>query len=617
VRRLSVSLLFLYVPAVAFGQQLGSLKTVAAPSVPNLERYVRDRSVLLVLGKALFWDMQVGSDGRTACGACHFHAGADHRRQNQLSNPDGPFEPNHQLVAEDFPFRRFADPADNRSAVVHDTGQRAGSSGMFSRTFSALTNSGAEAGLDAVDMPAFRIGGLNIRQVTTRNTPSVINAAFQVRAFRDGRASDIFTGRTSFGDSDPRANAVAVVDGRLGREKVRLENSSLASQAVSPPVNSVEMSYAGRTWPTIGRKLLHLRPLATQTVAHDDSVLGPYVNQCCRGLDPSYTYLSLVRAAFQPPYWNSDQLVDEDGSLPQPGSSGQFTIAEFNFSLFFGVAIQAYESTLIAADTPFDRFMAGEPDALTSEEKSGFLVYQTRAFCQFCHSGPELTRASFSAAGALGAVDSVLIGKPGSLQYLFSDTGFFHTGVRPAIEDPGLDMMDDFHVAVSVAARNSDTPLGIAGAFKVPGLRNVEFTGPYFHNGGQASLEQVVDFYTRGGDFTDSPVLPVEIISVPLAAVERGDLVTFLRSLSDERVRFERAPFDHPELCVPIGYADSPHADPVFPFSAVDTWAGVPAVGRNGNQVPLQTFEELLMGIGAGGQRAHSLTDACTIPLPE
>jgi hypothetical protein len=373
------------------------------------------------------------------------------------------------------------------------------------------------------------------------------------------------------------------------------------------------MSYAGRTWPAIGRKLLALRPLATQTVAPDDGVLGPYVNRCCRGLDPSYTYLSLVRAAFQPAYWNSDQLVDESGDSPQPGSSGRFTIAEINFSLFFGLAVQAYESTLIADDTPFDRFMAGERDALTSEEKSGFLVYQTRAFCQFCHSGPELTRASISATRALGTVDSVLAGKPGSLQYLFSDTGFFHTGVRPAFEDPGLDMTDDFQVAISLAARNSDTPLGIAGAFKVPGLRNVEFTGPYFHNGGQASLEQVVDFYARGGDFPDSPTLPVEINPVPLTASDRADLVVFLKSLSDDRVRFERAPFDHPGLCVPIGYAAAPPTDPAFPASALDRWAGIPAVGRKGNAMPLQTFEELLKGIGVDGSRAHTLTDPCTI----
>ncbi len=42
---------------------------------------------LIVLGKALFWDVQVGSDGRTACATCHFHAGADHRVTNQIAGP--------------------------------------------------------------------------------------------------------------------------------------------------------------------------------------------------------------------------------------------------------------------------------------------------------------------------------------------------------------------------------------------------------------------------------------------------------------------------------------------------------------------------------------------------
>src|SRR5262245_53164690 len=104
------------VPVLA--QALGSLRSVPIPEPPNLNRYVRDRAALLVLGKALFWDMQLGSDGRTACASCHFHAGADHRAQNQLSNPGGAFPVNHLQVPEDFPFRILADPADNRSRVM-------------------------------------------------------------------------------------------------------------------------------------------------------------------------------------------------------------------------------------------------------------------------------------------------------------------------------------------------------------------------------------------------------------------------------------------------------------------------------------------------------------------
>src|SRR5947209_750160 len=103
MRALAFALLALYFPTVTYGQAFESLKGGRPPSPPNLDRYVRDSSMLLVLGKALFWDMQVGSDGRTACATCHFHAGADHRAQNQLSNPGGTLESNHQLLWDDFP----------------------------------------------------------------------------------------------------------------------------------------------------------------------------------------------------------------------------------------------------------------------------------------------------------------------------------------------------------------------------------------------------------------------------------------------------------------------------------------------------------------------------------
>ncbi len=588
----------------------GSLKSVPVPPIAGLDRYVRDPQTLTVLGKSLFWDMQVGSDGHTACGTCHFHAGADHRARNQLSNPHAAFEPNHLLAPDDFPFRVFADPTNNQSAVLRDSSRRTGSAGIVRRTFSGLTGGSAEAGADSNGAPEFQLGGLSLRQVTTRNAASVINAAFNARNFRDGRASGIFTGRTPFGDSDQRANVLAVINGQLTPERVRLENSSLASQAVAPPVNPSEMSYEGRTWPELGRKLLAARPLAGQSIAPDDSLLGPYVNPNGRGMAPGYTYRTLVEAAFQPAYWNSTQTVDESGNAAASG----FAVAEYNFPLFFGLAIQAYESTLLADDTPFDRFIAGDQGALTTQQKAGFLDFQTSAFCQFCHTGPELTRASASFLTNNGPVDTVVSGRNGSFQVLFADTGFLNTGVRPASEDSGLDGTDDFGLPFSIAKQQGANPLAIGAAFKVPGLRNVEFTGPYFHNGSQATLEQVIDFYTRGGDFPDSPGLAVEMLPLALDAGQRVEIVAFLKSLSDGRVRYERAPFDHPELCAPVGYPDTPVADPVNPAIAQDIWAGIPAVGAGGNAVPLQTFDELLRGVGSDGSRAHTLADACTIP---
>ncbi|MHC5828507.1 MAG: cytochrome c peroxidase, partial [Nostoc sp.] len=64
---------------------LASLKTVSVPEPDNLGDFVKDKVAAIKLGKALFWDMQVGSDGKTSCATCHFHAGADSRSKNQIS----------------------------------------------------------------------------------------------------------------------------------------------------------------------------------------------------------------------------------------------------------------------------------------------------------------------------------------------------------------------------------------------------------------------------------------------------------------------------------------------------------------------------------------------------
>jgi hypothetical protein len=83
----------------------------------------------------------------------------------------------------------------------------------------------------------------------------------------------------------------------------------------------------------------------------------------------------------------------------------------------------------------------------------------------------------------------------------------------------------------------------------------VELTGPYFHNGGAATLQQVVEFYSRGGNF---PALNIDnldplILELKFSPAEEAELVAFLKSLTDERVRNMSAPFDHPELFVPNG----------------------------------------------------------------
>lgn len=517
-----------------------SLRTVPVPQATNTGDYVRDRAALTVLGKALFWDMQLGSDGRTACATCHFHAGADHRSQNQLSNPNFAFPANIALTSADFPFHALADPTSNNSRVLHDNSSRFGSAGIFNRKFTAINLTSGDDGYDLATAAAFAVNGLNVRQVTTRNAPSVFNAVFNARNFWDGRALNTFTLTGS-------------------------TNASLASQAVGPPTNSVEMAYDGLTWPVLGQRMLALNPLRLQRIAADDSLLGPFANPNGPGFAAPISYLSLVQAAFAPAYW---QTAPED-----------------NFQLFFAMALQAYQTTLVSDDTPFDRFAAGDTTALTGQEQAGLNLFRGRAQCSACHTGAEFTLAS------VGGLNRRNNNNRNNNNNSVGDTGFFRTGVSPLAEDIGL----------------------LAGAFKTPGLRNVEFTGPYFHNGGQATLEQVVEFYNRGGDFPQGGV-DNDIRRLNLSVNERAQLVAFLKSLSDDRVRFQRAPFDHPALCVPNGATDlAQTSDARFTISAADRWAAIPATGKAGAAVPLQSFAELLDGIGADGSRANALNQACAI----
>jgi cytochrome c peroxidase len=168
----------------------------------------------------------------------------------------------------------------NRSDVV-------GSAGVVRQTFVDVTDGSAvDTGTASGAAGVFTLGGLNVRQVTSRNTPSVINAVFNLRNFWDGRANNVFNAATPFGAADARAEVLVATGRALGPEVVRLDGSSLASQAAGPPLNAIEMSLDSRAWPDLGRKMLSLTPLGRQNVAADDSVLGPFANLDGAGLLP-------------------------------------------------------------------------------------------------------------------------------------------------------------------------------------------------------------------------------------------------------------------------------------------------------------------------------------------
>jgi len=580
-----------------------SLARIPTPEPDNLYSFVRDRSAAIALGKALFWDMQVGSDGVVSCASCHFHAGADSRSVNQL-NPgtiagDNSFQvgpPNYQLSAADFPFHRLSDPNNRHSSVLFDANDVASSQGVFNGDFRNIVLGSAEDKVFYFLDNIFVADGLSVRRVEPRNTPTVINAVFNFRNFWDGRAQEDFNGVTPFGARDPNA-FVMRSDGALVR--VSLNKSSLASQAVGPPLSPDEMSGRRRSWPDVGRKMFSLPPLAKQTVAGDDSVLGPYDNPYGNGLAGHITYRGLVEQAFQPEWWQNNTTLDERG----------FSQIERNFSLFWGIALQMYQATLRSDQTPFDRFMDGDDYAMTDQQFDGLDVFTGPGKCNACHSGAEFTKASFRNV-VNEKIERMIMGDGGVAVY---DNGFYNIGVRPTQEDLGVGGLDPFGNPLSFTRffqrfgpfpfiyGEDGAPNGpldpneraaVDGAFKTPGLRNVELTAPYFHNGGQFSLRQVVDFYNRGGDFHEANIanLDPDIEYLGLSEYQKNALVAFLRALTDERVRYHRAPFDHPSLQITTGHHNPAQDRGDGTQRAIDLIGDVQAVGAGGLGAPLQNF---------------------------
>ena len=821
-------------------------------SVDGAGGFVKDQRAAILLGKALFWDQQAGSED-VACGTCHYHAGADNRSRNQLSpgieGGNDVFDPtgsggqgtNHTLAPDDFPFHKLADLDDRDSVVFFDTDDVVFSAGTFAADFNDIVSGDSIDDCTSVSPDPFGFviqsggGTLNTRRVESRNTPTVINAVFNFRNFWDGRANNVFNGVDGSGFRNTNARILEVQGANVVQIQVAFENSSLASQAVAPPLSDFEMSCAGRIFPKLGKKLLSVDALARQRVHSTDSVLvdnvlGVFSKSPARGLqyannDP-VKYADLIQLAFADRLWGSNLVFDADGNEIVPGSLGptdEYTMMEANFALFWGLAIQLYESTLVSDDTPFDQSREGV-HTLTDIELAGQDLFFTntvgeRGNCSTCHQGPTFTTAAFpfrvpdsgefpeveqlvermrmgdgvniaedlfryfitgegtvgefNISGTAGSrqlpslypaavggefrvlgcnyqVDSFLMnidttvppdpndppgppqnpdtstkdavftlsgicdplqvtiidGGPGNdfasiapiLEPMIKelqvypipavigeplaagqidgdfvlagptvyDTGFYNIGVRPTAEDPGIGADDSFGIPLSftgqwingllgivppdellnvnlarvaepfnwfgdavffpggfagpawithdenfvalpepapgrgneaVPAYNStpgadfnisneqaiqDMPTAIDGSFKTSGLRNVELTGPYFHNGGQLTLEQVVDFYNRGGDFAIDNLgdLSPNINPLGLDETQRSDLVAFLKTLTDERVRCEQAPFDHPEIRLPEGSTAS--NAPGAPTQAEDQITRIPAVGAGG-----------------------------------
>jgi len=176
-------------------------------------------------------------------------------------------------------------------------------------------------------------------------------------------------------------------------------------------------------------------------------------------------YVALFKNAFQ------NRGIDKD------------TIAE---------ALATFERTIVSHDAPFDRWVAGDENAISSAAKRGFELFEGKGHCSTCHAG-----------------------------YRFTDDGFHNIGLKD--NDPGR-----YNVVQLPVTK---------GAFKTPSLRDIGKTAPYMHNGAYKTLEEVVKHYVRGGD--DKSNLSPNFKKAELNNKEIADLVEFLNTLNGNEPEIE------------------------------------------------------------------------------
>ena len=288
-------------------------------------------------------------------------------------------------------------------------------------------------------------------QVTRRIAPSNFGALWAGEVFWDGRAGSQFV--------DPQSGNVAIAEGGA------LENQVLDSLS-----NPAEMTHPGRTWDELTGKLRRVRPLALARDFPDDvsEVLAEHPD-----------YPALFRAAF-----------GDDG----------ITAVRIAF------AVATYERTLVADQTPWDRYMAGEETALTEQARFGWQVFQ-RLRCVNCHEPP-----------------------------LFTNHDFFNIGLRLSEFDSGRQ---------EVTGDPED-----AGEMRVPSLRNVGLRTRLMHTGEFGRLSEAITFYNAAMALPGVDEIPgVGTYVFDLTGFDSYDLDAFLRfGLLDPRVAEETFPFDRPRL---------------------------------------------------------------------
>jgi cytochrome c peroxidase len=194
----------------------------------------------------------------------------------------------------------------------------------------------------------------------------------------------------------------------------------------------------------------------------------------------------------------SDTLYKRLFTAAFPLQKNVFTISNIK------IAIDAFEKTILSLNSPYDHFFRGDTNALSQEQKIGKqLFFSNKLKCYQCHNDVNFTSNNLN-------VTAIKYGD------------YFNTGLfTNTPTDMGL-----YESTHNIADKNK---------FRIPTLRNLAFTAPYYHNGSTTTLLKVIENYEQGGnkyDVTKSDLITGFSLTLP----QREALVSFLLSLSDSSV---------------------------------------------------------------------------------
>lgn len=190
-------------------------------------------------------------------------------------------------------------------------------------------------------------------------------------------------------------------------------------------------------------------------------------------------------------------------------------------------AIAAFERTQIFGNARFDRFLAGESNALNASEKRGWALFNGKGRCNTCHAGnainPLFTDHKFHNIGVAARKQNFVALASEGLKVV-------RTGDEKQIDELALQTKFSELGRFLVTKKENDI-----GSFKTPPLRNIAVTGPYMHDGSLTTLWDVMDHYNKGGE--PNPFLDGGMQRLGLSESEIDDLVAFMFSLTSDDLK--------------------------------------------------------------------------------